>query len=332
MKRQGRLIEKIVEMDNLLLAYHKAQKGKTAKRDVIEYTKHLQHNLETLRRQILAGKIETGNYHYFTVYDPKKRLICAAPFGQRVLHHALMNICHPFFEKVQIFHSYASRKHKGTYAALEKAKTYTARYKWFLKLDFRKYSDSIDHCVLKQQLNSMFKDERLLIIFNKIIDSYSVKQGKGLPIGNLTSQYFANHYLAKVDHFIKEKLRIKKYIRYMDDLALWHANKDVLKNAGNEIEILAAKEFKLTLKPFCLNYRTKGLPFLGYVLYPDSVRLSRNSKKRFKQKFEMYGNYLKSGEWTQEEYQSHIMPLIAFTEHADAKMFRKKIIQKHEPV
>lgn len=96
--------------------------------------------------------------------------------------------------------------------------------------------------------------------------------------------------------------------------------------------MLATEELKLTLKPFCLNHQTKGLPFLGYVLYPDSVRLSGNSKKRFTQKFEMYGNDLKSCEWSQEEYQNHILPLVAFTEHADAKMFRKKLIQKYEPV
>jgi len=129
MKRAGRLIAKIADFDNLQLAYYKAQKGKADKSEVLDYGKRLQANLQNLQTQILAGEVEAGNYHYFTIYDPKKRLICAAPFGQRVLHHALMNVCHPFFEKIQIFDSYASRLEKGTYAALERAKHFNKRYK-----------------------------------------------------------------------------------------------------------------------------------------------------------------------------------------------------------
>jgi len=142
MKRQGNLIEKIAALDNLELAYYQAQKGKADKKEVYEYGQWLQENLLKLQQQILTGEVEVGNYHYFTIYDPKERLICAAPFDQRVLHHALMNVCHPFFEKVQIFDSYASRLGKGTYAALERAKFFNRRYQWFLKLDFRKYTST----------------------------------------------------------------------------------------------------------------------------------------------------------------------------------------------
>jgi RNA-directed DNA polymerase len=326
MKRQGYLLEKIAEMVNLQSAYYKAQKGKAARQEVYEYGKRLQENLLDLQQQILSGEVEIGNYRYFTVYDPKKRLICEAPFGQRVLHHALMNVCHPFFEKVQIFDSYASRPGKGTYAALARAQIFNKRCSWFLKLDFRKYFDSLDHILLKKQLEKLYKDRRLLKIFESIIDSYCVLENKGVPIGNLTSQYFANHYLAQLDHYVKEVLKIRAYLRYMDDLVLWHDDKEALKNAGFRLNQFAEHELALSLKPFCLNRNLFGLPFLGYLLFADHIRLAHRSRVRFVRKLELYETNLSSGVWTQKEYQKHVLPLIAFTEHAQAKEFRKKII------
>jgi len=326
MKRAGHLIEKIADFENLQLAYYKAQKGKADKKEVIEYGKRLQVNLRHLQEQISAGEVETGNYRYFTIYDPKKRLICAAPFGQRVLHHALMNVCHPFFEKVQIFDSYASRLEKGTYAALERAKQFNQSYQWFLKLDYRKYFDSLYHPALKEQLRARFKDSRLLCIFDRIIDSYTTDENRGVPIGNLTSQYFANHYLAGADHFVKEVLQIKAFVRYMDDSVLWHNDKEVLLNAGLRLKQYSGGELKLTLKPFCLNQNSRGLPFLSYLVYPDRLRLAQRSRQRFIKKMRLYADNLLSGVWTQQEYQAHVLPLIAFTEHAEAKEFRKKVI------
>jgi RNA-directed DNA polymerase len=125
MKRAGYLLESIADIDNLRLAYFKAKKGKSEKHSVHLFTNELDRNLLKLREQILSGKIEVGNYHYFTIYDPKERKICAAAFAERVLHHAIMNICHPYFERYQIYDSYASRIGKGTYAALERAAYYT---------------------------------------------------------------------------------------------------------------------------------------------------------------------------------------------------------------
>lgn len=253
-------------------------------------------------------------------------MICAAPFGQRVLHHALMNVCHDCFEKVQIFDSYASRIGKGAYAALNRAKHFNMYYNWFLKLDFRKYFDSLNHTILKKQINRLFKDNRLLNIFECIINSYCVNQNKGVPIGNLTSQYFANHYLAPLDHYTKEDLKIRAYVRYMDDIVLWNNNKEKLIKTGLRLKQYSEKELKLTLKPFCLNKSLKGLPFLGYLLYPDKIRLSPRSRIRFIKKLKIYENHLKSERWTQKEYQNHVLPLIAFTEYAYAKEFRKKVI------
>ena len=326
MKRQGWLTEKIAAMDNLQLAFYKAQKGKAGQPAVYQYGKKLQIHLYELQQQLKAGQVETGHYHYFTIYDPKERLVCEAPFPQRVMHHALMNICHPFFERFQIVDSYASRLGKGTYAALDRAKMFHKRYRWFLKLDFRKYFDSLKHLIIKQQLAELFKDPILLSMLYDIVDSYSLQLDKGVPIGNLTSQYFANHYLAPLDHYIKEKLKIKAYIRYMDDLVLWHNDKESLLNAGIGLQHYAESELFLALKPFCLNRNAHGLPFLGYLLYPDTIRLAHRSRIRFIRKLERYEGYLRLQVWSEKEYQNHVSPLIAFADRADAKEFRKNIL------
>lgn len=331
MKRHGHLIEAITRLDNLLLAFHKAKKGKTNKADVLAYQNRLETNLARLREQIISGDVATGGYHTFTIYDPKQRLICAAPFEQRVLHHALMNVCHPYFEKQQIYHSYASRPGKGVHAALDVARRHTARYAWFLKLDFRKYFDSLDHQILKRQLRCLFKDHALLHIFDAIIDSYETTAGKGVPIGNLTSQYFANHYLAGLDHYIKEILGIRAYIRYMDDQVLWHDDKKTLLEAGRQLQTYASTRLALSLKPFCLNRAQRGLPFLGYLLYPHKTRLSQRSRTRFVAKLRAGETRLASGEWDPKTYQRHVQPLIAFTEYADAREFRKRIIDVLSP-
>ncbi len=323
MKRQGQLLEEIADLNNLYRAFYKAQKGKISKHCVCAYKKQLQNNLQRLQHQIISGRVETGGYNTFTIYDPKKRLICATPFSQRVLHHALMNVCHASFEKHQIVNSFASRPRKGTYAALDKAREYHSQYRWFLKLDVRKYFESIDHKILKQQLHCMFKDQALLLIFEKIINSYSTESDKSVPIGNLTSQYFANHYLSVADRYLKEVLRLPAYVRYMDDMVLWHHDKELLLDIGYRFKEYIARKLLLQLKPFCLNESSRGLPFLGYLLFPDRVRLTQRSKERFIQKSRLYDRNLQRGRWSQNEFVNHTMPLVVFTEYADAREFRK---------
>jgi retron-type reverse transcriptase len=326
MKRVGYLIEKIATIDNLYLAFWKARKGKDEKQAIIEYRKNLHQNLLTLQRQILIGKVEVGDYHYFTIFDPKERIICAADFSERVLHHALMNICHPYFEQHQIFDSYASRKGKGTYAAIDRAKVFTKEYRYFLKMDFRKYFDSISHEVLKGELKRLFKDEKLLSIFGQIIDSYEVTNKKGVPIGNLTSQYFANHFLSVADHFAKERLKIPAYTRYMDDVIIWSNDKTVLLKIGYAYQDFTAESLDLILKPFILNETKRGLPFLGYLVFPKELRLAKRSRERFIEKYKSYELNLENETWSQFTYQQHIQPLFAFVEKANSEGFRAKIM------
>lgn len=168
MKRVGYLIEIIASLDNLYLAYQKACKGKQRKQEVIQFGKSFDENIHLIRQKIMDGSVEIGEYHYFTIHDPKERTICAAPFRERILQHAIMNVCHQYFDCTLIDTTYATRKGKGVYAALEKAGEAMSFYKYSVKLDFRKYYDSIDLDVLKTKLKRLFKDAKLIQLFEKI--------------------------------------------------------------------------------------------------------------------------------------------------------------------
>ncbi|GHT44460.1 hypothetical protein AGMMS49965_20160 [Bacteroidia bacterium] len=319
MKRAGNLIEQIQDLDNLYLAYFKAKRGKSATSAVIDYERHLDENIKTLQRQLQTGEVEIGNYHYFTILDPKERLICAANFPQRVLHHAIMNVCHPYFEQHLIDDTYATRIDKGIYKALDKARLALKHYRYAGKLDFRKYFDSVSHAVLKAQLRRLFKDPHLLALFDKIIDSYETTPGCGIPIGNLTSQYFANYYLSAMDHYAKEVLQIPVYIRYMDDILIFENDKTKLKEDIAKLDELALNNLHLHFKPVVMTKSEQGISFLGYKLYPHKVLLNSRSKKRYKEKLNRYNHLLDNGLWDERTYQQHIIPLVAFARWAYAE-------------
>jgi retron-type reverse transcriptase len=278
MKRYGYIFEKIIDPDNLRLAFWKAQKGKSGKADVQEFRGNLDKNLLNIRNALLDGSYRFGNYHYFKIYDPKERTICAAPFAERVVHHAIMNICDTYFERHQLPASYACRRGKGVFAALEKASEYQKKYGWYLKLDVRKYFDNINHEILYNQLTRLFKDTKLLSLFRQIINSYSVASGCGNPIGNLTSQYFANYYLSSADKYAVHTLRLP-YIRYMDDMILWADSKEELQEKGLLFERFIADSLHLELKPFVLNRTSHGLPALGFIVKPSKIRLQQSQQQ-----------------------------------------------------
>lgn len=325
MKRANNLMPRILEPDNLRLAFWKASKGKRYSEEVLGFQSNLEPNLRELMEQLSTGLVDVGKYRYFKVFEPKERQICASAFSEQVLHHALMNVCHEFFERHLVFDSYASRKGKGVHAALERAKQFSKSYRWYLKLDVRKFFDSVHHEVLKAQLTRVFKDRRVLEIFGKIIDSYETIPGRGLPIGNLTSQYFANHFLSELDHFTKENLRIKASVRYMDDIVLWHQEKAALKEVFFAISEYVNTKLQCALKPEVLASSKRGLTFLGYRIFPDQVRLSQQSKQRFIRKIRLLEENYHSGAWNEPTCQRHVLPLLAFLAHAKTRNFRESV-------
>jgi RNA-directed DNA polymerase len=319
MKRLNLSLEQIADRENLYFATWKAAIGKRHSEEVQFFMANIENELTLMASQILSGYIDVGNYRYFVVYEPKERKICASVFRENVLHHAIMNVCHHMFERQLIHDTYASRIDKGIYKALDQAQRYTRANEWFLKLDVRKFFDQIHHNVLKRQLDRICKSVPIFLLFDKIIDSYESEPDRGVPIGNLTSQYFANHYLSPLDHFIKETLGAKCYVRYMDDMVLWSNDKAELKQWLVAINRYVEQQLLCTLKEPILQRSNVGLPFLGYRVLDRRLRLLPQSKRRFfKKASEIEENY-HSGEWSEAYCRQRMEPLLAFVQHADTK-------------
>ena len=244
MKRATSLFNQIVSYENVRLAWLKARKGKSSKPVVRNFYKNVNSNLEKVQKNLKANPPVLSSYTQFTIFDPKERVISVVPFVDRVMHHAIMNVLEPVFERQFIFHAYACRKGKGSHKAVNYAFKKARTHKYFLKLDVRKYFDNIDHLVLKKLLSKIIKDVECLNLLFALIDSYGMvvstgsttassdsttASGKGLPIGNLTSQFFANYYLSLLDHYVLEQLKPCGYVRYMDDFLLFDDSKEKLK-------------------------------------------------------------------------------------------------------
>lgn len=321
-------MHRIADYDNLQLAFIKSCRGKQSKAEVRLFRERYDGNIREIRESLLSGNALVGDYSYFTIHDPKERLICAASFRERVLHHAIMNVCHDVFDRSLIYDTYATRRGKGVYAALDRAVWGASRYGYMVKLDYRKYFDSIDHGILKMQLERLFKDRRLLSLLGAIIDSYSTVPGKGVPIGNLTSQYFANHYLSGLDHLMKERVRVSVYIRYMDDVLMMDNDRGRLRDAVAVMTGYSGTELSLRLKSPVYRRRESGMPFLGYVVRPHYLTLSGRSKRRFSKKIASSQARYESGEYSEDEYRQHLLPLLAFVRHARCRGFRRSCIRR----
>lgn len=324
-KRVGNLMYRIASLENLHEAFLRAARGKSQKAAVVAFRRNLNGNLLAIRQQLLEGCYEFVHYHFFTIFDPKRRTICAASFPDRVVFHAVMRICHPVFDDYQIPDSYASRIGKGTYSALERARTFCCRYEWFAKLDACKYFDSIDHDVLRRQLCRLFKDPQLLLLFDKIIASYSVVEKRGLPIGNLTSQYFANHYLAVADHYAKEQLKIKAMVRYMDDILIFSHGKDELLRVVMGLSHFIKEQLQLGLHVPVINRTCYGVPFLGYIVQSRGLRLNHRSRRRFVDRMRQLTATLNGGQITEREFSMRATCLLAFVNKAEAENFKKNV-------
>lgn len=274
-------LEQIADPDNLREAFLRAAKGKSARPEVVAFRAALDHELLTLRHELLEGTVALGTFSTFTIFEPKERRIHAPCFRERVLHHALVGLCERDFERWLIDDSFACRRGKGREVALRRAERFARRHAWFLKLDVRKYFDSIPHAVLRAEIRRCFRDERVVQLWERIVCAYETAPGRGLPIGALTSQHLANFFLNPVDRLVRETLRAPGYARYMDDMAVWADDKSSLVVARDAIaDALAA--LGLTLKSnWHLQPTWHGMDFLGYRVFPGGSRLARASRRRF---------------------------------------------------
>ncbi len=326
MKRIGALFDEIVSWENLELACFKAFRGKNRSRRVVRLHSCLTEHIGRLRQQLVSGSFQFGDYRRFVIYEPKRRVISAPDIDQMIVQHAVMNVCHDHFEHRYIHHSYASRPGKGVHAAVKRVCDKMSGYEFYAKLDIRKFFDSVDHDVLKRMLARMFNDDRLLGLMCSVIDSYETEPEKGLPIGNLMSQYFANLYMDAVDHHMLECQSAHGYFRYMDDVIFMDNDRRRLKRLVGAFEAYCNDRLLLAVKPPVTGRCRSGVCFLGYRVSPGAIALSGRSKRRFRHKLLLSCRLHRSGAISDRELADKTLSLIAFTQHARAEKFRRSCL------
>jgi len=300
MKTFKDLYPQITSFDNLLQAAGNARKGKRFQANVAAFDFRLEQNLFQLQEELQNKSYQPGAYRSFIIADPKERLISAAPYRDRVVHHALMNVTGPIFERTFIYDSYANRLGKGAHAAIVRFQQYAKRYPYVLKCDIRKFFPSIDHEILKEEIRWKIQCPDTLWLTDTIIDNSNPqeehcpyfpgddlftprKRRHGLPIGNLTSQWWGNVYLNRFDHFIKEELRVPGYIRYVDDFVLFGPDKRQLKQWKKALEnYLAGLRLVLHPNKTQIYPSDRGIPFLGFRVFPEYRMVRKQNTRRYR--------------------------------------------------
>ncbi len=289
------LFSAVTDVHNLLLAWRKARKGKRSQPPAAAFEQRAGEHLLELWAELRTQRYAPGPYTSFVIHEPKRRLISAAPFRDRVVHHALCNVIEPLFERRFIHDSYANRQGKGTHAALARAQHFARTHRYVLPCDVQQFFPAIDHVILETALARVIGDEEVRWLCRTILasgrgvlaDAYDMVyfpgddllaalRPRGLPIGNLTSQFWANVYLNPLDHFIKRELKCRGYLRYVDDFLLYADDKATLWHwRAAIIEFLAGLRLTLHETRCHPHPVTEGTPFLGFVVYPNHLRLKR---------------------------------------------------------
>lgn len=278
MKRIGFLFEKIISLENLKVANNLAKKKKS--KQSIKYQIDLEKNLLELQQSLRNETYTTSEYNNFIIYEPKQRIVSALKYEDRVVHNAIINVIGTIFVKSFISQTFSCIKNRGILKGLNTLKHYLKdeeNTKYCLKLDIKKFYQNINQDILKQQLRTKFKDERLLKFLDNIVDSFP----QGIPLGNLTSQYFGNFYLSKFDHWLKEIKQIKYYLRYCDDVIILHSNKQYLQDLRKEIREYLTVNLKLELSKYqVFPVNSRGIDYLGYVTYHSHCKIRKSIKLR----------------------------------------------------
>lgn len=304
MKKLKNLYQEICSFENLLEAYKQARKCKRYRSEVLEFTANLEENLITIQNELTWKTYEVGRYKEFFVYDPKKRLIMALPFRDRVVQWAIYRVLNPLLDRRYISHSYACRIGMGTHKVISKVQYWLRKlYRgsgrtYALKMDVSKYFYRVDHGVLVGILERIIADRDLLEMLETIIRSETTDfglnlgdhgftggkvAGVGMPIGNLTSQMFANLYLNELDQYCKHALKTQYYARYMDDVLVLHPDKRYLRTIKERVEQFLAEHLKLQLNnKTCIRSLEQGVEFCGYRIWPTHVKLRKKSALKMK--------------------------------------------------
>jgi retron-type reverse transcriptase len=342
-KTYKHLFPEIVSFEKLLMAAQKAQKGKRFKRSTALFNLNLEKELLCLQRELTSKTYSHGLYTDFVIHDPKQRLISAAPYRDRVVHHALCNVIEPIFDPTFIHDSYACRKGKGTHKAVDRYTSFARKSTYVLKCDISKYFQSIDHEVLMSIVAGKIRcaDTQWLIeeIICSRIDKSQITyfpgddlftpstRERGIPIGNLSSQFFSNLYLDGMDHFIKETLNCHRYVRYVDNFVVLDDSKQRLREIKKEIEdYLVGLRLKLNPRKSRIHRVKDGIRFLGYRVFPTHRLLDKGNALRMRRRMKQMAAEYENGNISLDKVRQRIQSWIGHAAHADTWKIRGRIL------
>ena len=337
---------RLTAWDNLLEAYRKAARGKRSRVATARFEHQVADRLIDLQEDLRSYRYRPGPYVHFYIHEPKRRKISAAPFRDRVVHHALCKVIEPWFERRFIVDSYANRIGKGTHRAVDRLQQFARRYRYVLRLDIVKHFPSIDHVILHDILARVIHEEDVLWLVDQILDSgagildeeypmvwfpgddlLAILRPRGLPIGNLTSQFWSNCYLNPFDHFVKRELRCPAYLHYVDDGALFSDSKSELW-AWKQAVVERLATLRLTFHEQAAQVMpvAGGIPWLGFIVYPTHRRVKAGNVCRFSRRLQARWQAYCAGEITFAEFDASVQGWIDHVRYADTWGLRQQVL------
>ncbi len=333
------MYEDLCSYENLFLAYKNARKRKTKKRYVKRFEKNLQKNLMNLRQELLSKTYITKPMQTFIIRDPKTRKISKSAFRDRIVHHAIINVIEPVFDKTFIYDSHANRKGQGTLRAIErfdlfkrKVSKNNTRPCFILKADIKHYFEEVDHAILISILKKKIDDENFIWLIKQVLNAnFRMKRElfKGMSLGNLTSQFFANLYLNELDQFVKHILKAKYYIRYVDDFVILDNSKEKLKKYKKIINEFIKDKLKIELHPNksnVINLRN-GISFLGFRIFYYNKLLRKSNMRKFERKLNLLKVLYKEDIVSREKAVEFLEGWVAYSSHGNTYKYRRHIIR-----
>ncbi len=346
MRRSNGLWGEVVSWPNLRAAAREAAAGRRRRPSAAVFLAREDEELATLREGLLARTYRPGSYREFTVTDPKPRWISAAPFRDRVVHHALCRVIEPVMDRTLIADTCACRRGKGTHAAVLRAHGHLRETAWCLRLDVLKYFPNVDHALLRRELVRHVKDEGVLWLCGTILDRSpppppsappqffpgddlftAAERRRGLPVGNLTSQLWANLYLSPLDHFVTERLGLGRYVRYVDDILVFHERKEALRDARDSIgSFLAGLRLRLHPRKTQIVPCARGLPFLGFQLLPSHRRVAFEGKVRCRRRLRRLARAYAAGRIGRDDVNASWNAWVGHARWAATRRLRQRLL------
>lgn len=329
--------DKIINLENIFRAWRVFKAGKEKKPEVLFFERNIEDNLFSLGRDLNSGNYQHQAYKFFRISDPKKRDIHKADIRDRIVHQILYDYLTEMFEPIFIEHSYSSRIGKGSHLAVRQLQIFSQEIAkrnfgrcYGTKCDIKKYFENIDHGSLLEILGKNICDEKIGKLLKKVIESFHCQPGKGIPLGNITSQIFANIYLNEPDQFIAKTLKIKHYVRYNDDFVILDYNKERLIEHVKKARVFVENKLLLKIPKEKISFRKLkwGIDFCGYVVLPNAILLRRKTKRRMFKNIFFAVEKFKQGEIAKRDFAKIFNSYCGLLKHCNSHNLKNKLLSE----